>query len=246
MESLKDKVCIVTGAAKGIGKAIATSLFNNGAIVYMLDLNIDEFLWTKDLDPTHERLVPLECDICNMTTVKNIILQIKRQQNHIDVLVNNAGIVTYEYLSMIDYEKLRKMFEVNVFSLIYITSLVSRVMSNQKSGSIINMASIVGVNGAKGQLSYSASKGAVISITKSAAKELAPNNIRVNALAPGMVGTERFKKVLETQFKEKINDIPFGRLAEPQEIAQLVTFLASDQSQYITGQIIGIDGGAIV
>ena len=108
------------------------------------------------------------------------------------------------------------------------------------------MASIVGVNGAKGQLSYSASKGAVISITKSAAKELAPNNIRVNALAPGMVGTERFKKVLETQFKEKINDIPFGRLAEPQEIAQLVTFLASDQSQYITGQIIGIDGGAIV
>ena len=246
MESLKDKVCIVTGAAKGIGKAIATSLFNNGAIVYMLDLNIDEFLWTKDLDPTYERLVPLECDICNMTTVKNIILQIKRQQNHIDVLINNAGIVTYEYLSMIDYEKLRKMFEVNVFSLIYITSLVSRVMSNQKSGSIINMASIVGVNGAKGQLSYSASKGAVISITKSAAKELAPNNIRVNALAPGMVGTERFKKVLETQFKEKINDIPFGRLAEPQEIAQLVTFLASDQSQYITGQIIGIDGGAIV
>ena len=246
METLKDKVCIVTGAAKGIGKAIATSLFNNGAIVYMLDLNIDEFLWTKDLDPTCERLVPLVCDICNMTTVKNIILQIKRQQNHIDVLVNNAGIVTYEYLSMIDYEKLRKMFEVNVFSLIYITSLVSRVMSNQKSGSIINMASIVGVNGAKGQLSYSASKGAVISITKSAAKELAPNNIRVNALAPGMVGTERFKKVLETQFKEKINDIPFGRLAEPQEIAQLVTFLASDQSQYITGQIIGIDGGAIV
>ena len=246
MESLKNKVCIVTGAAKGIGRAIATSLFNNGAIVYMLDLNIDEFLWAKDLDPTQERLLPLECDICDMATVKNIILQVKRQQNHIDVLVNNAGIVTYEYLSMIDYEKLRKMFEVNVFSLIYITSLVSRVMSNQNSGSIINMASIVGLNGAKGQLSYSASKGAVISITKSAAKELAHKNIRVNALAPGMVGTERFKNVLETQFKEKINDIPFGLLAEPQEIAQLVTFLASDQSQYITGQIIGIDGGAIV
>lgn len=246
MESLKNKVCIVTGAAKGIGRAIATSLFNNGAIVYMLDLNIDEFLWTRDLDPAQDRLFPLECDICDMVTVKNIILQVKRQQNHIDVLVNNAGIVTYEYLSMIDYKKLRKMFEVNVFSLMYITSLVSRVMSNQNSGSIINMASIVGLNGAKGQLSYSASKGAVISITKSAAKELAHKNIRVNALAPGMVGTERFKNVLETQFKDKINDIPFGRLADPQEIAQLVTFLASDQSQYITGQIIGIDGGAIV
>ena len=119
-------------------------------------------------------------------------------------------------------------------------------MQRQQNGSIINMASMVAVKGAKGQLSYAATKGAVISATKSAAKELANDKIRVNAIAPGMVGTERFKNVLQEKFSEKINDIPFGRLAEPEEIAKLCLFLASDASSYITGQVIGIDGGAVI
>lgn len=108
------------------------------------------------------------------------------------------------------------------------------------------MASMVGKKGSKGQLSYAATKGAVISATMSAAKELAESKIRVNAIAPGMVGSDRFKAVLEEKFAQKINDIPFGRLAEPDEVAALCLFLASDQSKYITGQIIGIDGGAII
>ena len=108
------------------------------------------------------------------------------------------------------------------------------------------MASMVGEKGSKGQLSYAATKGAVIAATKSAAKELAEHHIRVNAIAPGMVGSERFKAVLEEKFAQKINDIPFGRLAEPEEVANLCLFLASDQSSYLTGQIIGIDGGAII
>ena len=134
----------------------------------------------------------------------------------------------------------------NVVALIHLMSLVSRIMTRQQSGSIINMASMVGEKGSKGQLSYAATKGAVIAATKSAAKELAENHIRVNAIAPGMVGSERFKAVLEEKFAQKINDVPFGRLAEPQEVAELCLFLASNQSQYVTGQIIGIDGGAII
>ena len=149
-------------------------------------------------------------------------------------------------MSMIDYDRFRKMFEVNVIALVNLMQLVGRVMQRQLSGSIINMASMVAVKGAKGQLSYSATKGAVISATKSAAKELANYKIRVNAIAPGMVGTERFKNVLQDKFSEKINDIPFGRLAEPEEIANLCLFLASDASSYITGQVIGIDGGAVI
>ena len=119
-------------------------------------------------------------------------------------------------------------------------------MTRQQSGSIINMASMVGVKGAKGQLSYSATKGAVVAATRSAAKELAENHIRVNAIAPGMVGSERFKAVLAEKFAQKINDIPFGRLAEPEEVAQLCLFLAADSSSYITGQIIGVDGGVVL
>ena len=124
--------------------------------------------------------------------------------------------------------------------------LVARIMTRQMSGSIVNMASMVAVKGAAGQLSYSATKGAVISATKSAAKELANNHIRVNAIAPGMVGTERFKAVLEEKFSQKINDIPFGRLAEPEDIANAALYLASDMSSYVTGQVLGVDGAAII
>ena len=136
------------------------------------------------------------------------------------------------------------MFEVNVIAMIQLVQLASRIMTRQKSGSIINMSSVVGVQGVKGQLGYSATKGAVISITKSAAKELIEHNIRVNAIAPGMVGTERFTAVFEEKFKDKIANIGIGRLAEPNEIANVCVFLASDLSTYVTGQVIGVDGSA--
>lgn len=173
-------------------------------------------------------------------------MSIKKEHGHIDILANIAGLISYELMPMINYDFFRKMIEVNVVALINLMTLVSRIMQRQNSGSIINMASMVGVKGAKGQLSYSATKGAVIAATKSAAKELAEYHIRVNAIAPGMVGSERFKAVLEEKFAQKINDIPFGRLATPDEVANLCLFLASDNSSYLTGQIIGVDGGAII
>lgn len=239
---LQNKICIVTGAGRGIGRTIAETFAQEGAVVYAMDIREDDLTWTEGSNSVFGRFV----DICDFSAVKNAVLSIKKEHGHIDVLVNNAGLISYEMMSMIDYDKFRKMIEVNVVALIHLMQLVSRIMSRQQAGSIINMASMVAVKGAAGQLSYSATKGAVISSTKSAAKELAQNHIRVNAIAPGMVGTERFKAVLEEKFSQKINDIPFGRLADPQDIANAALYLASDMSSYVTGQVLGVDGAAII
>lgn len=242
MSLLENKVAIITGAGRGIGRAIAEKYASEGAVVYAADIREDDLKWTDGNDYVHGVVL----DICDFAAVKSCVMAIKKEHGHIDVLVNNAGLISYEMMSMIDYDKFRKMLEVNVVSLIHFMQLVGRVMARQQSGSIINMGSMVAVKGAAGQLSYAASKGAVISATKSAAKELADNHIRVNAIAPGMVGTERFKAVLEEKFSEKINDIPFGRLAEPEDIANAALYLASDMSSYVTGQVLGVDGAAVI
>jgi 3-oxoacyl-[acyl-carrier protein] reductase len=243
---LEGKICLVTGANRGIGNAIAERYAEEGAVVFAnarKEGSLDA--WAMECSKKYNTsVIPLYFDITDAAASKAAILKIKSDFGSIDVLVNNAGMVTYELLPMIDFEKLRAMFEVNVIAMIQLVQLASRIMSRQKSGSIINMSSIVGAQGVKGQLGYSATKGAVISLTKSAAKELIEHNIRVNAIAPGMVGTDRFTQVFEEKFKDKIANIGIGRLAEPNEIANVCVFLASDLSTYVTGQVIGVDGSA--
>ncbi len=245
---LKGKVCLITGTNKGIGKAIAESFAREGAIVYAnARENCGMEGWAHDLaKKNNTKVIPIYFDVTDLENVKSKVLEIKSAEKKIDVLVNNAGMVTYELIPMVQMEIFRKMWEVNVIGTFNLLQIVSRIMSRQQSGSIINMASIVGEKGSKGQVSYATTKGAVIAMTKASAKELATSNIRVNAIAPGMVGTERFKGVFEKSFKDKINQVGFGRLAEPNEIAEVCVFLGSEMSSYVTGQIIGVDGSTEV
>lgn len=245
---LEGKICLVTGSNRGIGKAIVERYAEEGAIVYANARKVgslDEWATSCSLK-YNTQVIPLYFDVVDNAAAKQAILRIKNEQQRLDVLVNNAGLVTYELLSMINFESLREMFDVNVIGTIQLIQLASRLMTRQKSGSIINMSSIVGDKGVKGQLAYSATKGAVISVTKSASKELASSNIRVNAIAPGMVGTDRLLEVFEKSFKNRLSDIGMGRLAKPEEIANACVFLGSDLSEYVTGQILGVDGGTIL
>ncbi len=245
---LENKVCLITGTNRGIGRSIVERFAEEGAIVYANSRKTGEMdEWSAECSKRNNTsVIPLYFDVTDYPAMKQAVLQIIKEQQHIDVLVNNAGMVTYELLGMIQEDCLRDMFEVNVVAMIKLIQLVSRVMARQMAGSIINISSIVGVTGVKGQVAYSATKGAVISLTKSVAKELSSKNIRVNALAPGMVATDRLTAVLEKNFKERLSDIGMGRLAKPSEIADACIFLGSDLSQYITGQILGVDGSTIM
>lgn len=248
LKLLEGKVCLITGSSRGIGKAIAEKFAQERAIIYASSLgskNIDN--WAADLAiKQHTSVIPLYFDITDSNSVKNAIMRIKKEQGQIDVLVNNAGLGYNELIGMISIDKMRQIFEVNVFALTNLLQLASRVMNKQGRGSIINISSTVGMKGNPGQLAYSASKGAVIAITKSAAKELAPRHIRVNSIAPGLVDTEMFRSVEGKNMEDRISRIGMGRLAEPEEIANACVFLASDMSEYLTGQIIAVDGSALI
>jgi 3-oxoacyl-[acyl-carrier protein] reductase len=245
---LKNKVALVTGASRGIGRSIAKHYALHGAIVYAnartegsLDGLIDE---ARELYGT--TIHPLYFDVTDTATVKTKIMSIKKTEGQIDAVVNNAGIMKDALIGMIPSDTMREVFEVNVFAVMEIVQLAARLMMKQESGSIINLASIVGQQGNKGQLVYSASKGAVAALTKSAAKELARYNIRVNAVAPGMIDTEMLRSIGVEWVSERIAGISAGRLGTPDEVADTCVFLASDLARYVTGQILGVDGAAII
>jgi len=241
---LTDKVALITGANKGIGLSIVSKFIIEGAVVYagIRDQNVisSELQELKELFPNQLQVVTL--DVTDAVACKNTIHTIKKDQNRLDILVNNAGKISYELVPFINFDFFEEMLQTNVIGLIRISQLASRLMTRQKSGSIINISSIVSVKGAKGQASYAATKGAVNSFTLSLAKELASDQIRVNAIAPGMVATDRLSKVMNEKFEHVKNDIALGRLARPEDVANLCLFLASDEAAYLTGQIIALDG----
>lgn len=243
---LKDRVCLVTGTSRGIGKSIAETFAYEGAIVYANARTqgcLDQWASMLNLQ-TDGTVIPLYFDLSKSEEIKKAVLQLKKEQNQVDVLVNNAGIVRNELLGMISMAKMKEMFDVNVFGLLELSQYIAmKFMIKKNQGSIINISSIVGVEGSKGQVAYSASKGAVISITKSMAKELAPYNIRVNAVAPGMIETERLQVTIRDDYKGRIPKIGIGRLGTPEEIADTCLYFASDLSSYTTGQVLIVGGG---
>ena len=246
MDLLTGKICLVTGSSRGIGFATARRLAEEGAFVYANARSpkcIDELCEqiTADLPGT---VKPLYFDVCDEVASKQAVMTIKKESGRLDVLVNNAGIMKDALIGMIPKSLMQDIYETNVFGVMNMIQLSTKLMTRQKSGSIINVSSIVGLEGNPGQLVYSASKGAVAAMTKTASKELSPKGIRVNAVAPGMINTDMFRSIGKEKMDELAAGIRMGRLGTPEEVADVILFLASDLSRYITGEIIGINGGA--
>ena len=246
---LTGKVCIVTGGSRGIGKAICQIFAQNGAVVYATatrEGSVEE--WAKEYEKNVKgEIHPLYFDVSDEKAVMNAVMRIKKVCGHIDGLVNNAGVEFNELIGMISHENMQKMFSVNVYGTINMLQIVSRIMSRQASGgSIVNIASMTALRGNKGQLVYSATKGAVISLTKSAAKELAEKKIRVNAIAPGLTNTDMMQQTDQVKLQDRINNICMGRLAEPEDIANACMFMISDLAAYISGQVLAVEGCTIM
>ncbi len=247
---LENKVCVITGAGRGIGQAIAQLFAEHGATVYANDLVpgcMDAWVEEFNQECEQGKVVPTYFDITDEAQVRKAVMNIKKEAGRIDVLVNNAGVEFNELIGMISEDNMQKMFKVNVFGTINMLQIVSRIMGRQpEGGSIINISSMVGLRGNKGQLVYSATKGAVISLTKSAAKELAPKKIRVNSIAPGLTMTAMMAQADPKKLKDRINNVCMGRLAQPLDIANGCLLLACDLSGYISGQVLPVDGCTIM
>ncbi len=239
---LENKICLITGAGKGLGRAALEAFLKEGAFVYANDCAegcLEEYRG-------HPQVKILYFDVSDGQADKAAVLKIKREKERLDVLVNNAGVMKDALIGMVSRPLMEEIFAVNVFGTMELLQLAAKVMIRQKSGSIINLSSIVGITGNPGQLVYSASKGAVISLTKTAAKELGPMGIRVNAIAPGMIDTDMMRSVGEYHLQRHIGHIPCGRLGHPSEIADACVYLASDKASYVNGHILQVDASVLV
>ena len=248
---LENKVCLVTGAGRGIGRAIAERFASDGAVVYVNDLvRGDMYTWTRECASRNDtKVVPICFDVTDSSALKAGLMSVYKAEGRIDCVVNNAAIISNRKLGMIAKSDMERMFSVNVLAVIDMIQTASRLMARGGGGCFVNIASITGVVGSPGQVAYSATKGAVISLTKSAAKELAPQHIRVNAVAPGIVRTERFDELYlsdGSKIDSRIEKIALGRLGTPGDVADACSFLASDRASYISGQILGVDGCATI
>lgn len=246
---LDGKVALITGSTRGIGWACARTLAEAGASVVLNGTHDAALLEQRTAELGREFGVP--ClgymgSVSDPVSVRECYARIFSTFKRLDVLVNNAGILSDALLGMISPGMVADVLSTNLAGSIYHLQEASRLMGRNKSGSIINISSIIGRVGNEGQAVYGASKAGVIGLTLSAAKELAPKNIRVNAIAPGFIETDMVKALPEQKYAERLRSIRMGRIGQPEDIAGAVLFLASDLSRYITGQVLGVDGGMLI
>lgn len=241
MTEFRDKVVLITGGSRGIGKAIAELFINENATVIVTYRNSidDEYFNSKNI-------LHFRCDVADMKSVQEVTDGILKDHSKIDVLINNAGITKDGLLMRMSEEDWDAVIDTNLKGVFNMTKAVSRSMMSKRYGKIINITSIVGITGNAGQANYVASKAGVIGFTKSVAKELASRNININAVAPGFIETEMTDKLPEEVRKNYMNAIPLKRFGKGEDIAKTVRFLASDDSGYITGQTICVDGGIVM
>lgn len=243
-----NKVALITGAARGIGKEIAMTLAEAGFdIALNYRTKTDELVELKNsIEENKVKCLMVQGDVSKFEDTERIAKETMEEFGKIDVLVNNAGITRDTLLLRMKQEDFINVIDVNLVGTFNMTKNVAGYMMKARQGKIINVSSVVGVSGNAGQSNYSASKAGIIGFTKSLAKELASRNILVNAVAPGFIGTD-MTNVLKEDVKEKIlEQIPLNRIGNAKEVANVIKFLASDESSYITGQVINIDGGMIM
>ena len=247
MGLMDGKVCLVTGAGRGIGAATATRLAEEGAVVWACDVS------SENVDAVCEALVgegyeayPLTFDVRDEKAARQAVVRIRKESGSLDVLINNAGIMRDALIGMIPKSLMDEIYSVNVWGVANMMQVAAKVMMRKKCGSIVNLCSIVGIEGNPGQLVYSATKGAVAAMTKTASKELSPKGVRVNAVAPGMIDTEMFRSIGPEHMADRLSHVRMGRLGTPGDVADAILFLASDLSRYVTGEILGVDGEASV
>jgi len=246
--SLKNKIALVTGASKGIGKSIASVFAENGATLILTARNKDDL--QKLSDELKERYNTESLSLAGSVTdndfINNLYKTIFKTYGKLDILAANAGILSDGLLGMVSDDDLQNILDVNVKGVFNHVQSASRLMKRKKSGSIIITSSIIGRTGNKGQTAYAASKAATIGITKSAAKELGENGIRVNSIAPGFIETDMTKHLSKEIREERLNNIALRRTGNVDDVSDVVLFLASDLSRYVSGQIIGVDGCMVI
>ena len=245
MKLLVGKTALITGASRGIGKAIALQFAAEGANIAFSDIRRDENMENleKELQALGVQAKGYASDASSFTDSDKVVEEIAKDFGRIDVLVNNAGITRDNLLMRMSEADWDLVLLINLKSVFNLTKAVQKVMLKQRYGSIINMSSVVGVNGNAGQSNYSASKAGMIGFTKSIAQELGSRNIRCNAIAPGFIETEMTQKLSEEKRAEWAKKIPLRRGGKPEDVANVCVFLASDLSAYVTGQVISVCGG---
>ncbi len=244
---LENRVAVVTGGCRGIGKAMVELFASEGAYVYAWDFKIPEPTETFiEIPLLKERVKVVQVDVTSADSVNRAAQMLLDEQGRVDILVNNAGITRDNLLIRMDEAEWEAVLNTNLKGAFFVTKSLVRTMMSQRYGKIINITSIVGIIGNAGQSNYSASKAGLIGFTKSIAKELAGRNILVNCIAPGFVRTSMTDKLTEEQKSFFLQNIPLKRPAEPSDIANVALFLASDESNYITGQVINVDGGLVM